>query len=36
VVADRLGILGLAETPITVERLLGVCLLIAGTYLVVR
>jgi transporter family-2 protein len=36
VIADRLGILGLAETPITAERLIGVCLLIAGTYLVVR
>lgn len=36
VVADRLGILGLQETPITVGRALGVFLLIAGTYLVVR
>jgi transporter family-2 protein len=36
VVADRLGILGLEETPITVGRVAGVLLLIAGTYLVVR
>ena len=36
VVADRLGILGLEQTPITADRLLGVALLIAGTYLVVR
>jgi bacterial/archaeal transporter family-2 protein len=34
--ADRLGILGLSETPITPERLIGVLLLLAGTYLVVR
>jgi bacterial/archaeal transporter family-2 protein len=36
VVADRLGVLGLAETAITFERALGVVLLIIGTYLVVR
>jgi bacterial/archaeal transporter family-2 protein len=36
VIADRLGVLGLTETPITVERVLGVGLLIAGTFLVVR
>jgi bacterial/archaeal transporter family-2 protein len=36
VVLDRLGVLGLAETPITVERVVGVALLLAGTYLVVR
>jgi bacterial/archaeal transporter family-2 protein len=36
VVADRLGILGLEETPITLGRVAGVLLLIAGTYLVVR
>jgi bacterial/archaeal transporter family-2 protein len=36
VIADRLGILGLAETPITVPRVIGVALLIAGTLLVVR
>ena len=36
VVLDRLGVLGLEETPITWERLLGVALLLAGTYLIVR
>ena len=36
VVLDRLGVLGLEQTPITFERLLGVLLLLAGTYLVVR
>jgi transporter family-2 protein len=36
VVLDRLGVLGLEETPFTVERMLGVGLLLAGTYLVVR
>ena len=36
VVIDRLGVLGLDETPITPERILGVALLLAGTYLVVR
>jgi bacterial/archaeal transporter family-2 protein len=36
VVIDRLGILGLEETPITWERGLGVALLLTGTYLVVR
>ncbi|MFL5871105.1 MAG: DMT family transporter [Solirubrobacterales bacterium] len=36
VIADRLGVLGLTETPITPARVAGVCLLIAGTYLVVR
>ncbi len=36
VVLDRLGILGLEETPISAERVLGVALLLAGTYLVVR
>ena len=36
VIADRLGILGLAETPITPLRVLGVAMLIVGTYLVVR
>jgi bacterial/archaeal transporter family-2 protein len=36
VVLDRLGILGLEETPISAERALGVALLLAGTYLVVR
>lgn len=36
VLLDRLGILGLEETPITLERAAGVILLLAGTYLVVR
>lgn len=36
VAADRLGILGLAETPITLDRVVGVVLLLTGTYLVVR
>jgi bacterial/archaeal transporter family-2 protein len=36
VVIDRLGILGLEETPITPERVVGVALLLAGTFLVVR
>ena len=36
VVLDRLGVLGLEETPITLERMLGVALLLAGTFLIVR
>lgn len=36
VIADRLGILGLSETPITLDRVIGVALLLVGTYLVVR
>jgi bacterial/archaeal transporter family-2 protein len=36
IVLDRLGVLGLEETPITWERVLGVALLLAGTYLIVR
>jgi bacterial/archaeal transporter family-2 protein len=36
VVIDRLGILGLAEKPITFGRALGVLLLFAGTLLIVR
>jgi transporter family-2 protein len=36
VVLDRLGVLGLEQEPITFERVLGVALLLAGTYLVVR
>lgn len=36
VVIDRLGILGLEATAITWDRLLGVVLLLAGTFLVVR
>jgi transporter family-2 protein len=36
VVIDRMGILGLEEQPLSLERLVGVGLLLAGTYLVVR
>lgn len=36
VVLDRLGVLGLEETAISAERILGVALLLAGTYLIVR
>ncbi len=36
VVIDRMGVLGLEETPITWERMLGVGLLLAGTFLIVR
>ena len=33
---DRLGAFGLDQIPLTPERVLGVALLLAGTYLVVR
>jgi len=36
VVIDRLGILGLEETPFSAARIAGVVLLLAGTFLVVR
>ena len=36
IVIDRLGVLGLEETPITPARLIGVGLLLAGTVLIVR
>jgi bacterial/archaeal transporter family-2 protein len=36
VLIDRLGILGLEKTPITVARIIGVLLLFAGTVLVIR
>jgi transporter family-2 protein len=36
VIIDRLGILGLPQTPLTAGRLVGVGLLLAGTYLIVR
>jgi bacterial/archaeal transporter family-2 protein len=36
VVLDRLGVLGLEQTPLTATRLIGVALLLTGTYLVVR
>ncbi|MDQ3571804.1 MAG: DMT family transporter [Actinomycetota bacterium] len=33
---DKLGVLGLSEVPVTWDRVLGVALLLAGTFLVVR
>jgi bacterial/archaeal transporter family-2 protein len=36
VVLDQIGFLGLEQTPLTLGRVLGVALLLAGTYLVVR
>jgi len=36
VAIDRLGLLGLDQVPLSVERLAGVALLIAGTILIVR
>ena len=36
VIADRLGVLGLEQIPITPASVLGVVLLVAGTFLVVR
>ncbi|MGH2922516.1 MAG: DMT family transporter [Solirubrobacterales bacterium] len=36
VALDRLGVLGLEQTSLTWDRLLGVGLLLAGTYLIVR
>ena len=36
VVLDRIGFLGLEETPISLDRILGVVLLLAGTFLIVR
>ena len=36
VLIDRLGILGLEQTPLTASALAGVALLLAGTYLIVR
>ena len=36
VILDRLGVLGLEETPITPARVAGVAMLIVGTYLIVR
>ena len=36
VVLDRVGFLGLEQQPVTAERVIGVALLLAGTYLVVR
>jgi bacterial/archaeal transporter family-2 protein len=36
VVIDRFGLLGIAKTPITLHRVLGIVLLVAGVALVVR
>lgn len=36
VVIDRLGILGLERTPLSAGRVVGLALLLAGTYLIVR
>jgi transporter family-2 protein len=36
VVLDRIGFLGLEETPLGWERIAGVVLLLCGTYLIVR
>jgi bacterial/archaeal transporter family-2 protein len=36
VVLDRIGFLGLKEEPFTAPRIIGIGLLLAGTYLVVR
>lgn len=36
VVLDRLGVLGLNEVPLGADRVVGIVLLLAGTYLVVR
>jgi len=36
VVVDRMGAFGLTETPLTIERAVGVALLLLGTFLIVR
>ncbi len=36
VLLDRIGFLGLDQQPITFDRIAGVALLLAGTYLIVR
>ena len=36
VILDRIGFLGLDQEPLSAARLIGVALLLAGTYLVVR
>jgi transporter family-2 protein len=33
---DKAGCLGLEETPVTLDRVLGIALLLAGTFLIVR
>jgi uncharacterized membrane protein YdcZ (DUF606 family) len=35
-VLDQIGFLGLEQQPITATRVVGVLLLLAGTYLIVR
>jgi len=35
-ILDRIGFLGLEEAPISPDRILGVALLLAGTFLIVR
>ena len=36
VVIDRLGVLGLEETAVSLDRVIGIGLLLLGTYLIVR
>jgi len=36
IILDRIGFLGLEEAPITLDRIAGVVLLLAGTFLIVR
>lgn len=36
IILDRVGFLGLEGTPISLDRILGVLLLLAGTFLIVR
>ena len=36
IVLDRIGFLGLEQQPVTAERIAGVVLLLAGTYLIIR
>jgi transporter family-2 protein len=36
IVLDRIGFLGLAEVPFTAGRMIGVALLLAGTFLIIR
>ena len=36
VVLDRIGFLGLNEVPLSLERMIGVALLLVGTFLIVR
>lgn len=36
VIVDRLGVLGLEQVPLSAERIIGIALLLGGTYLIVR